>query len=317
MSEGEAIERFVRDGDSVYIGYTSAAYGLSQAIVRARRTDLEILGGSISSQGTMMIMGGCVSRVRTGYLAAALRPGVVQDLMASGELKYEDYSNQAIALMLMAGALGIPFVPTRSFLGSDYLRPEYREHPGAYLGEQKWAEMESPFDGQKVVALPALRPDVAVLHAQRADEEGNVQIWGHQGDARWAYWAAKNVIVSAEEIVPTGTILADPQRTVVPGARVAAVVHMPYGAHPSGFVGYYDFDYAYQARTMSRLSRSREGWEAYADEWIYGVQDRAGYIAHYRERFGDEALAAIRADTGPSPERGVHYTYAKHLRFRM
>jgi len=317
MSENEAIERFVDNGDSVYVGYTSAAYGLCQAIIRAGKKDLEILGGSVGPQGTMMIMAGCVSRVRTGYLAGALRPGVVQDLMASGKLRFEDYSNQAIALMLMAGALGIPFIPTRSFLGSDYLKTEYRDHPGGYLGEQKWAEMESPFDGQKVVALPALRPDVAVLHAQRADEEGNVQIWGHQGDARWAYWAARKVIVSVEEIVPTEVILSDPSRTVVPGARVAAVVHMPYGAHPSGFVGYYDFDYAYQARTMSRITRSYEGWQAYADEWIYGVKDRAGYIEHYIERFGEAALAAIRADTGPSPADGVRYTHAQHLRFRM
>ena len=318
MTEREAISRFVDDGDSVYVGYTAAAYGLCREVVRQRKTGLEVIGGSVGPQGSLLIMGGCADRVRTGYLAAALRPGAVQDMMTAGDLKYEDYSNQAIALMLMAGALGIPFIPTRSFLGTDYLDPRNVDHPGAYLREQKWQPMESPFDGQKVVALPALRPDVALLHAQRADEFGNVQVWGHQGDARWAYWAAKKVIVSVEEIVSHDEVLRDPGRTVVPGFRVAAVVHMPYGAHPSGAIGYYDFDYAFQgASGMSRITQGEEAWQTFADEWIYGVEDNAGYIAHYRERFGEESLRKIAVDSGPSPQEGVRYGYARQLRFRM
>jgi glutaconate CoA-transferase, subunit A len=318
MDENEAIARFVDDGDSVYVGYTAAAYGLCQAIVRAGKRDLELIGGSVGPQGTLLFLGGNANRVRSGYVAGALRPGTVQDMMESGALKYEDYSNQAIALMLMAGALGIPFIPTRSFLGSDYLRPEYQDHPGGFLGTgQKWAEMESPFDGQKFVALPALRPDVAVLHAQRADEQGNVQVWGHIGDARWAYWAAKKVIVSVEEIVPHEVIAADPGRTVVPGFRVDAVVHMPYGAHPSGCTGFYDFDYAFQARTMGRINRSAEEWQAFADEWIYGVGDRAGYIRRIKDLFGEDALEGIAAMKGPSPTPDIRYSHAPELRFRM
>ncbi|MBI2766073.1 MAG: CoA transferase subunit A [Chloroflexi bacterium] len=317
MSESEAIDRFVEDGDSVYVGYTSAAYGLCQAIVRAGKRDLEAIGGSVGPQGSYLFLSGCANLVRSGYVAAALRPGIVQDMMEDGSLKFEDYSNQAIALMLMAGALGIPFIPTRSFLGTDYLRAEYQEHPGGFLGDKKWAQMESPFDGQKFVALPALRPDVAVLHAQRADEDGNVQAWGHMGDAKWAYWAAKKVIVSVEEIVPHEVLASDPGRTVVPGFRVAAVVHMPYGAHPSGCSGYYDFDYGFQARTSTRITGSREAWQAFADEWIYGVRDRAGYIAHLREVFGQDALDGIRADAGQTPAGGVRYGYASQLRFRM
>jgi glutaconate CoA-transferase, subunit A len=318
MSEGEAVGRFVTDGDSVYVGYTAAAYGLCREVVRQRKRNLEAIGGSVGPQGSMLIMGGCVDRVRTGYLAAALRPGAVQDMMSAGELKYEDYSNQAIALMLMAGALGIPFIPTRSFLGTDYLDPRNTDHPGAYLREQKWRPMESPFDGEAIVALPALRPDVALLHAQRADEFGNIQTWGHQGDARWAYWAAKKVIVSVEEIVPHEQVLSDPGRTVVPGFRVAAVVHMPYGAHPSGQAGYYDFDYAFQgASGMGRISRSAEEWQVFADEWIYGVADHAGYLQRYRERFGSNNLERIGVDSGPSPATGVRYGYSRQLSFAM
>jgi glutaconate CoA-transferase, subunit A len=317
MTEAEAIARFVDDGDSVYVGYTSVAWGLCHEIVRQRKRRLESIGGSVGPQGTMLFMAGCSDRVSSGYIAGALRPGPVQDMMDRGELKYEDYSNQAIALMLMAGALGIPFIPTRSFLGSDYLKPEYQEHPGGHRGDKKWSVMESPFDGQPVVLLPALRPDVAVIHAQRADEFGNVQTWGHQGDARWAYWAANKVIVSVEEIVSPEVIREDPGRTVVPGLRVAAVVHMPYGAHPSGCTGHYDFDYAFMAATMSRIGRSAEDFAAFRDEWIDGVPDRARYIQRYVERFGQRALERIRVDSGPSPQEGIHYGYGAELHFRM
>jgi glutaconate CoA-transferase subunit A len=318
MDENEAVERFVDDGDTVYVGYTAAAYGLCHAIVRAGKRGLEAVGGSVGPQGTMLFLGGNANRVRSGYIAGALRPGLVQDMMEDGSLKYEDYSNQGIALMLMAGALGIPFIPTRSFLGTDYLRDDYQEHPGGFLAPgQKWAEMESPFDGQKFVALPALRPDVAVLHAQRADEDGNVQAWGHIGDAKWAFWAARKVIVSVEEIVPREVIAADPGRTVVPGFRVSAVVHMPFGAHPSGCLGYYDFDYAFQAATMTRINRSREEWQAFADEWIHTPGDRGGYVRNLKERFGESVLDGIRASVGQSPADGVRYGYADQIRFRM
>ena len=317
MSERQAIARFVDDGDSVYVGYTSVAYGLIHEIVRQRKTGLEAIGGSVGPQGTMLFMAGCADRVSSGYIAGALRPGPVQDMMDSGDLRYEDYSNQAIALMLMAGALGIPFIPTRSFLGSDYLKPEYQEHPGGHRGANKWATMESPFDGQPVVLLPALIPDVAVLHAQRADRFGNVQTWGHQGDARWAFWAAKKVIVSVEDIVEPEVIREDPGRTVVPGFRVAAVVHMPFGAHPSGFVGHYDFDYAFMAAEMGRIGRGKDEFEAFRAEWIDGVADRSEYIQRYLERFGQQALDRTRATAGPAPTPDVRYTYAPELPFRM
>jgi glutaconate CoA-transferase subunit A len=317
MTEQEAIARFVEDGDGVYIGYTSIAYGLCHEIIRQRKRRLEMYGGSAGPQASLLIMAGCADRALTGYLAGALRPGAIQDAMTAGELRWEDYSNQAIALMLMAGALGIPFIPTRSFLGTDYLLPENQEHPGGYLGDKKWAEMASPFDGQKVVLLPALRPDVAILHAQRADEDGNIQTWGHQGDAKWAYWAAKKVIVSVEEIVPKVVVRDDPSRTIVPGFKVSAVVHMPYGAHPSGCTGHYDFDYGFMAKTMSRITRSQEEYRVFADEWIDGVPDRAGYVAKLLNEFGEDALEPIRVDAGPSPQEGIRYGYGRQLRFRI
>jgi len=316
MTARDAIARFVDDGDTVYAGYTCIAFGLCYEIIRQRKKRLEVVGGSVGQQATLMILAGCVDRVRSGYLGGALRPGVITEMMSDGRLHYEDYSNQAIALMLMAGALGIPFIPTRSFLGTDYLRPEFADHPGAFLGDQKWAEMESPFDGQKVVLLPALRPDVTVLHAQRADEEGNIHAWGHQGDSKWAYWAAKKVIVSAEEIVPASAIRSDPSRTIVPGFRVSAVVHMPWGGHPSSITGYYDYDYGFMAKTMRGITGSLAAYEAFAAEWIDGVEDHAAYMAHYREVFGQAAIDRLVASHGPEPELPVRYTHAPTLGFR-
>jgi len=223
-------------------------------------------------------------------------------------------SDRGVRFMLMAGALGIPFIPTRSFLGTDYLRTDYTRHPGGFRGKDKWALMESPFDGQRVVLLPALRPEVALIHAHRADEEGNVQMWGHLGDARWACWAARKVIVSVEEIVPSEVIRSDPSRTIVPGFRVSAVVHMPFGAHPSGITGYYDFDYAFQGH-MAPALRDQANFEKFAEEWIHAVQDHRGYIEHYKSVFGAEALESLSVRAGGTPKDGVRYTYAPQMRF--
>ena len=290
------------------------AFGLHYEVVRQGKRGLDVIGGSVGPQGTLLFVAGCANRTRSGYLAGALRPGTVQNAMASGKLRYEDYSNQAIALMLMAGALGIPFIPTRSFLGTDYLRTDYTRHPGGFRGKDKWALMESPFDGQRVVLLPALRPEVALIHAHRADEEGNVQMWGHLGDARWACWAARKVIVSVEEIVPSEVIRSDPSRTIVPGFRVSAVVHMPFGAHPSGITGYYDFDYAFQGH-MAPALRDQANFEKFAEEWIHAVQDHRGYIEHYKSVFGAEALESLSVRAGGTPKDGVRYTYAPQMRF--
>ncbi len=316
MSAREAVERFVHDGDTVYAGYTSVSFGIAYEIMRQGKRNLELVGGSVGIQGTLMTLAGCVNRVSAGYIGGALRPGTVTGMMDDGRLRFEDYSNQAIALMLMAGALGIPFIPTRSFLGTDYLKPEYQDHPRGFRGQKKWVEMESPFDGEKVVLLPALRPQVAFIPAQRADEEGNVQAWGHQGDAKWACWAAERVIVSVEEIVPRSVIRSDPDRTIVPGFRVAAVVHMPFGAHPAGVSGYYDTDYAFQSRVFGGLMRDTARFDAFMAEWVAGCPDREQYLAHIAERFGPDALSRLSANAGAVPEREVRYTHSQSLHFR-
>ena len=312
MSAAEAVRRFVADGDVCYLGYTTVSYALCFEIVRQGRKHLDIVGGSVGPQGTLLFLAGCADRVRTGYISGALRPGPVQELMASGRLRFEDYSNQAIALMLMAGALGMPFVPTRSFLGTDYIAPANTPQPGGFL-EQKWALMDSPFGGEPVVLLPALRPDVAIVHAQRADEEGNVQAWGHLGDARWGCWAAHKLIVSVEEVVPASAVRSDPSRTIVPGLRVSAVVHEPFAAHPSPVAGFYDFDLLFNVRVLGRLGATWETYRTFVDEWVYGAPDRRSYMERYVTRFGEAALERMKARPPIVPERGVDYAYSSAI----
>ena len=312
MSTADAIARFVHDGDTIYTGYTQVPYALIFEIVRQGRRGMEGIGASIGPQMSHLIMAGCVNRVRTGYIGGALRPGLITDKMESGDLKYEDYSNGAIAMMLMAGAYGLPFVPMKWFLGTDYLRPENVDHPGAYLGQDKWKVIDSPFDGERFLALPAIRPQVTVLHFQRADVYGNVQGWGAFGDSRFALWAAERVIVSVEEIVETDVIRRDPNRTLVPGARVAAVVHEPWGAHPTSLPGYYDYDYPFMAATGVGAVQ-QDAWDGFRAEWIDACPTREAYMAHLREHFGSDWLANITPTEAIEPPNPISYGFAPQL----
>lgn len=226
--------------------------------------------------------------------------------LRDGEFQVEDYSNQTVALMLMAGALGMPFIPTRSLLGSDYVAERYYPQPGGFLGKEKLRIMESPFGGEKVVALPALRPDVACVHVQWADEEGNTALWGGHGEARWGLWASRRIIISAEEIVPASVLRSDPHRTTIPGFLVSAVVHMPFGAFPWGVAGYYGADRAFQAEYFRRM-RTHEGFAEVMAAWVDGCGDHAEFLRRYREHYGAASLDSLRADTTWEPERPIRY----------
>jgi glutaconate CoA-transferase subunit A len=312
MSAAEAVSRFVKDGDTIYAGYTTVSYALCYELIRQQRKEIEIVGASIGLQGSLWFYSGVANRVKTGYIGGALRPGVVQDMMRDGRLKYEDYTNQNLALMLMAGALGMPFVPTRSLLGTDYLLRRNLHHPGGYEGEKKLYEMESPFNGERVVLLPAVKPDVTLYHCQWADEDGNVINWGAHGDARWGMWAAKHTIVSVEEIVPREVTRSDPNRVVVPGFKVSAVVHAPWGAHPTAVAGYYDNDYAFM-RNTGIAQVSSEALDGYLADWVHGCPDRESYIRKYVEVFGEGQLDNVRAKGDLRPIREINYAYAPDM----
>jgi glutaconate CoA-transferase subunit A len=177
-----------------------------------------------------------------------------------------DYSNLTLALALHAGALGVPFMPAYSTLGSDLLSKN---------GNLR--EFNSPVNEEKLIAVRALRPDVAVIHVQRADEQGNAHLWGSLGVAVDGARAARKVIVVAEEIVAPQIIASDPNRTLIPGFMVAAVVHEPYGAHPSPVQGCYNRDHAFFSQYHEQ-SRALAGYENWLARWVLGVADRRAYL---------------------------------------
>lgn len=177
-----------------------------------------------------------------------------------------DYSNFTMALALHSAALGVPFLPTYSTLGSDLLKKN---------GNLR--EFISPVNEDKLVAVRALRPDVAVLHVQRADEHGNAHIWGSLGVAVDGARAARKVIIVAEEIVAPEVIASDPNRTLVPGFLVAAVVHEPGGAHPSPVQGYYGRDHAFFTEYHEQ-SRKLEDFEKWLERWVVRAAGRREYL---------------------------------------
>ena len=160
--------------------------------------------------------------------------------------------------------------------------------------------IDSPFDGKPTLLVPALKPDVAIIHVQQADEEGNAQMWGIGGDCRVGANAAGKVIVSCERIVDREIIGKDPSRTIVPSFKVVAVTEEPFGAHPGYTPGFYDVDFGFGYQ-YQQASNSVEGFDNFLKEWVFDVQDRKAYIQHYIQRFGYEMFRKLQA--------GFDYSY--------
>ena len=300
LSMSDAIARFVHDGASVAIGCALEPlipFAAGHEIIRQRRRDLTLIGPISDILFDQLIGAGCVARVKAAWvgnvsagLGHAYRRAVEQGIPRSIEIR--DYSNFSIALALHAAALGAPFIPTHSLLGSDIVNsnPDLRVVP-------------SPLDGRPLLLVPALTPDVTIVHVQRADAEGNAHAWGNLGICQEAALAARAVIVVAEEIVAPEVIRSDPNRVLVPGFKVAAVVHEPGGAHPSPVQGYYNRDHAFFSE-YHQVTRTREGMDAWLDAWVYGVKDRAAYLA----RLGEQRWRSL-ARTTPLLAAPVDYGY--------
>jgi glutaconate CoA-transferase subunit A len=315
MTAHEAVERFVNDGDTIYSGFNIISFALTNEIIRQGIKGLKAVAGSVTPNVTMMSIDGNVNRIETGYLSGTLRSKPFQEMMRDGRVKWNDYTNMTITLRLMAGGLGMPFICANSFLGTDYLLEETMNHSRSLEEDRKredgsiappYAVIDSPFDGRKALLYPALKPDVAIVHCQRADEEGNVQVWGPQADTKWGLWSSKNVLVTAEEIVPRSVISTEPHFTIVPGFKVSAVIHEPWGSHPSGLNGYYRADREWAGLTGAGMT-TWNGAREYLDEWVYGTKDHADYIAKYKDRFGEDLLDNLRVKDTMVPEQPARY----------
>jgi glutaconate CoA-transferase, subunit A len=287
LSMAEAIERFVPDGASVALGCALEPlipFAAGHEVVRQRRRDLTLIGPISDILFDQLIGAGCVSRVIAAWvgnvsegLGQCYRRAVEQGVPHA--ITVEDHSNYSVSLALLAGALGVPYIPMLSLLGSDIARDHPTIRPAA-----------SPLDGSPTLLVPALQPDVAILHVQRADAEGRAHVWGGMGICEEAALAARGVIYTAEEIVPPEVILSDPNRVLAPAMKTLAVVHAPGGAHPSPVQGYYNRDHAYFTEYHQR-TRTVEGFTAWLEEQVLSVPDCAAYL----ERLGDERWRALAA----------------------
>lgn len=270
----EAIRRFVHDGEVIVIeGFTHLiCFAAAHEIIRQRRRDLTVCRLTPDVIYDQLIGAGCVRRLVFSWAGNpgagplyALRRAVEHGIPNSIEL--EEYSHFGMVARLTAGAAKLPFYPLRNYMGSDLPRV----NPSIKT-------VTCPFTGEELAAVPALNPDTAIIHAQRADENGNAQIWGLIGVQKEAAFASRNTIVVAEEIVSESVVRSDPNRTLIPGMIVSAVVHEPFGCHPSYAQGFYDRDNDFYVR-WREISQNETLFNKYLEEWVYGVRDRGEYVA--------------------------------------
>jgi glutaconate CoA-transferase subunit A len=295
----EAIGRYVHDGDVVAIeGFTAfICFSAAHEILRQGRRELVLCRMTPDLVYDQMVAAGCARKLIFSYLG---NPGVgplhgIRRAVEKGvprPIEVEEYSHFGMVARYTAGAARLPFFPLRSYIGSD--------QPRVNAAIQF---LESPYGEGKVAVVPPLNPDVAILHAQRADPSGNTQVWGLLGVQKEVAFAANRVIVVVEEIVDEGVIRSDPNRTVIPNLVVDAVVHEPYGAHPSYAQGYYDRDNQFYLE-WDRLSRDEAKTRAWLDEWVYGVSDWTSYLDKLVER---EPGIWERLAPGEAPSQPVNY----------
>jgi glutaconate CoA-transferase subunit A len=278
----DAISKYVRDGDLVYAaGFTHLIpFAAGHEIIRQERKDLVLARATPDLIYDQLVAAGCARKVIFSYMG---NPGVgslrlVRAEIEAGRLDWEEYSHFSMISRLQAGATGIPFMPMNPTAAGDLEKynPQYRT-------------VVDPYSGQQVVVVPALKPDVAIVHVQRADADGNAHVWGIIGEQKEAAFASNRVILTAEEIVNENVIRSDPNRTLIPGFIVDAVCHVPYCAHPSYTQGYYDRDNAFYIE-WDQISKSREAVQNYLDEWIYGVESRE----QYWDKLGDEVHTRLK-----------------------
>jgi len=275
LSMREAVERFVPDGSSVLLGAGLEGlipFAAGHEIIRQHKRDLTLLAPISDMLFDQMIGAGCAAGIRAAWVGN-VSAGLGHNFRRAAEhasprpIEMIDYSNFTFSLALQAAAQGVPFLPTHTALGSDLL-----------LTNPDLQPMESPYGGERLLAVRALTPDVAFISVQRADVEGGAHCWGALGVAVEGCGAARNVVLVAEEIVDHDVILSDPNRILAPLFRVSAVVHEPRGCHPSPVQGYYGRDHA-AYHEYHEQTRSPEGTQRWLDEWVYGVSDRSEYVA--------------------------------------
>jgi glutaconate CoA-transferase, subunit A len=279
----------VRDGDHVAIGgclYSRTPLALIRALLRRRPRGLTLSRNLMSYEGEWAVVAGAADKLVTSWMGIGLPWGlsrIQREYVESGRIAFEEWSHLGLGLRYRAAAMGVPFLPSLTMLGSSLMD----------VGGSK--TIECPYTGETLHAVPALFPDVALLHVHRADRCGNAQIDGYPHmDADLAR-AATTVLVTAEEIVPDDEIRRHPDRTVFPGFAVDALVHVPYGSYPHECYGLYDSEPAHFTVYVDGIKqRGAAGVAEYLERYVYGPRDHAGYLALFEESARRDAAARAR-----------------------
>jgi glutaconate CoA-transferase subunit A len=293
----DAIAELVRDGDTVAIeGFTHLiSFAAGHEIIRQRKRDLTLARLTPDLIYDQMVAGGVARKLIFSWLG---NPGVgslnaIRRRIENADptpLEVEEYSHFGMVGRYTAGATNLPFYPLRSYFETDLPAANPLIRP-----------IESPYGDGTVYAVPPLKPDVTIVHAQRADAAGDTQVWGLLGCQKEAAFAARRVIVVVEELVAESVIRADPNRTILPGLIVDAVVVEPFGAHPSYVQGAYDRDNPFYI-AWDPISRDEAAVQGWLREWVYDLDGRAAYT----EKLGADRVASLRP-SGPAPSGSVDY----------
>ena len=299
LSLKEAVSKYIRDGDTIAIeGFTAfIGFAAGHEIIRQRIKNLTLCRMTPDLIYDQMVAAGCASKLIFSYLG---NPGVgslhcIRRAIEKGipqKLDLEEYSHFGMVGRYTAAAAGLPFFPLKSYTGTDLARVNTNIQ-----------FITNPYGTDQIAVVPALHPDTAIIHAQRCDKQGNTQLWGLIGMQKEVAFAAKNLIVVVEEIVSEETIRSDPNRTLIPHILVDAVVHQPYGAHPSYVQGYYDRDnQSYLA--WEEISRDQNATEEWLKTWIYDLADWKAYLAKLQDL---EPGIWERLAPGNAPSEPVNY----------
>ena len=280
----DAIAVDIQDGMSIAMGCgleSLIPFAASYEIIRQEKKNLTLIGPISDMQFDQLIGAGCVQKIVASWVGN-VAAGLGHNYRRAAEsgipnaIEIEEHSNFTIGLGLQAAAIGLPFMPSKTVKGSDFRK-------GA-----QFSLVRCPFTNEELLAVRAIRPDVAILHVQRADSEGNAHVWGNFGVMREAALAAKKVILTCEEIVDHAVILSDPNRNVIPGFIVSSVVSERWGSHPSPTQGYArrddDFYFEYHKAT-----RSRAGFLEWIERWVLGVKDHRAFL----DLLGKERVAKL------------------------
>lgn len=266
----------VSDGDGLFwggFGYQRPPIAFSHELVRQKKRNLTVYTCGSEVDLEIMAGAGVVNRYEIAFSAieALGLSNNIRRRVSEGALQVEDYTNLAMAMRFLGGALNVPFMPLRSMMGTDMVRLS------RYRGDDKLKVIDCPFTEEKLTVVPSLQPDFSIVHVQRVDKTGNAQIDGIVGEDIEGSRCGKKLIVLAEEIIDEEEVRSRPDQTKIPAIYVDHVVVLPFIAHPMMCHDYYDYDLEH-LMMFHKLTRTEEGWQEYLDGYILGVEDHYGYL---------------------------------------